>query len=96
MKVGIVQILLLYYSTISKIIYNQYQGQEFDLMLIWNRQGVPEQVGAILIELAELVLLKITDPSRKVANVTQWCKKIECWEDVKKFSWIFQKVFKST
>lgn len=77
---------IIYYTIAQfrRLLYNQYQGQEFDLMLIWNRQGVPEQVGAILIELAELVLLKITDPSRKVANVTQWCKKIECWEDVKK------------
>ena len=36
--------------------------------------------------LAELVLLKITDPSRKVANVTQWCKRNDCWEDVKKIN----------
>ena len=76
--------ILFIIAQFRRLLYNQYQGQEFDLMLIWNRQGVPEQVGAILIELAELVLLKITDPSRKVANVTQWCKKIECWEDVKK------------
>ena len=53
-------------------------------MLIWNRQSVPEQVGTVLIALAELVLLRITDPSRKVANVTQWCKRNDCWEDVKK------------
>jgi hypothetical protein len=37
-----------------------------------------------LVALAELVLLKITDPSRKTANVTQWCKRNECWEEVKK------------
>src|SRR5699024_1978021 len=30
--------------------------------------------------------LKITDPSRKVANVTQWCKRNDCWEDVKKIN----------
>lgn len=45
---------------------------------------MPEQVGTVLIALAELVLLRITDPSRKVANVTQWCKRNDCWEDVKK------------
>ena len=67
-----------------RLLHNQYQGQELDLMLIWNRQGVPEQVGSVLIALAELVLLRITDPARKVANVTQWCKRNDCWEDVKK------------
>ena len=41
-------------------------------------------MGTALTALAELVLLRITDPSRKVANVTQWCKRNDCWEDVKK------------
>jgi len=36
-----------------------------------------------LIALAELVLLNLTDPHRKVANVTQWCKRAECWENIK-------------
>ena len=77
---------IIYYTLAQfrRLLHNQYQGQELDLMLIWNKQGVPEQVGSVLIILAELVLLRITDPSRKVANVTQWCKQNDCWEDVKK------------
>jgi hypothetical protein len=54
-----------------------------DLAIIWNKQGLPEQVESSLIALAELVLLKITDTNRKVGNVTQWCKRQECWDDVK-------------
>ncbi|WP_302926386.1 AIPR family protein, partial [Holdemania filiformis] len=77
---------IIYYTLAQfrRLLHNQYLGQELDLMLIWNKQGVPEQVGSVLIILAELVLLRITDPSRKVANVTQWCKQNDCWEDVKK------------
>ena len=77
---------IIYYTLAQfrRLLHSQYQGQELDLMLIWNRQSVPEQVGTVLIALAELVLLRITDPSRKVANVTQWCKRNDCWEDVKK------------
>lgn len=79
---------IIYYTLAQfrRLLHNQYPGQDLDLMLIWNRQSVPEQVGEILIALAELVLLKITDPSRKVANVTQWCKRNDCWEEVKKIS----------
>lgn len=75
------------YFTIAqfrRLIQKQFPGSDLDLMLIWNRQGLPEQVGVALIALAELVLLCITDPSRRVANVTQWCKRNECWEEVKK------------
>ena len=79
---------IIYYTLAQfrRLLHNQYPGQDLDLMLIWNRQSVPEQMGEILIALAELVLLKITDPSRKVANVTQWCKRNDCWEEVKKIS----------
>jgi len=79
---------IIYYTLAQfrRLLHNQYPGQDLDLMLIWNRQSVPEQVGEILIVLAELVLLKITAPSRKVANVTQWCKRNDCWDEVKKIS----------
>lgn len=79
---------IIYYTLAQfrKLLQLQYPGRDLDLMLIWNKQDVPEQVGAILIKLAELVLLKITDSSRGVANVTQWCKRNECWDEVKKIN----------
>ena len=68
------------------LIQKQFPGTDLDLILIWNRQDLPEQVGYSLIALAELVLLKITDPKREVVNVTQWCKRSACWTDVKKIN----------
>lgn len=68
------------------LIQKQFPGTDLDLMMIWNRQSLPEQVSLPLIALAELVLQRITDHKRGVANVTQWCKREACWTDVKKIN----------
>ena len=77
---------IIYYTIAQfrRLIAKQFPGSELDLMLIWNRQSIPEPVQISLIALAEQVLLRLTDPSRKVANVTQWCKRNDCWEEVRK------------
>lgn len=76
---------IIYYTVAQfrRLIKQQFPGSDLDLAIIWNKQGLPEQVESSLIALAELVLLKITDSHRKVGNVTQWCKRQECWDDVK-------------
>lgn len=76
---------IIYYTIAQfhRLIRQQFQGADLDLNLIWNKQSVPEQLKRPLLLLAELVFEKITDPHRKVINVTQWCKRAECWEDVK-------------
>lgn len=75
---------IIYYTIAQyrRLIKQQFPGSDLDLILIWNKQGLPEQVETSLLALAELVFLKITDPNRKVINVTQWCKRLECWEGV--------------
>ncbi len=80
---------IIYYTLalFHRIIKQQFRGYDLDLMIIWNYQAVPEQVGTVLISLAELVNKKITDPSRKIINVTQWCKRVDCWEEVKKINY---------
>ena len=79
---------IIYYTValFRLLIQKQFPGQNLDLMLIWNSQRVSEQVGSVLITLAELVLQKITHPDRGVANVTQWCKREACWSEVKEIS----------
>lgn len=74
------------YYTIAlfhKLLKEQFIGMDFDLIYIWNKQEVPEIIANILIDLSEKVFYKITDSNRRVINVTQWCKKNECWESVK-------------
>lgn len=76
---------VIYYTIaqLRRLIKQQFPGSDLDLIIIWNKQGLPELVEASLLALAELVFLKITDPHRKVINVTQWCKRQECWDGVK-------------
>lgn len=76
---------VIYYTIAQyrRLIKQQFPDSDLDLVLIWNKQRLPEQVETSLLALAELVFLKITDPHRKVINVTQWCKRLECWEGVK-------------
>lgn len=88
---------IIYYtvSLFHRLIKAQFPGSDLDLMLIWNRQGLPEQVESTLLALAEVVLKKLTDPSRKVANVTQWCKRLECWNEVKMISFTLPSALES-
>lgn len=65
------------------LIRQQFPGSDLDLGQIWNKQSLAEPIQRSLIGLAELVLVNLTDPHRKVANVTQWCKRAECWETIK-------------
>lgn len=74
------------YYTIAlfrRLIKKQFPGSDLDLMLIWNKQALSNIVENSLLALSELVHQKITDPLRPVINVTQWCKRAECWEGVK-------------
>lgn len=79
---------VIYYSValFHLLIKNQYANSDLDLMKIWNKQSVPDPIKANLIEIAKLVMECITSPSRHIVNVTQWCKRQECWSDVKKIS----------
>ncbi len=66
-----------------KCILEQFPGHDLDLQLIWNKQSVPDMLNKPLSDLAELVYNKITAEDRMTVNVTQWCKRDECWKRVK-------------
>lgn len=59
-------------------------GERVDLNRIWNRQSVDEDLQKILFKLVQEVHSHITDPKRPVTNVTQWCKRDECWHGLKR------------
>lgn len=56
------------------------QGRALDLISIWNKQSLPEELLNNLIEIAEKVnsVLKASPPH--ITNIGEWCKKRECWE----------------
>jgi hypothetical protein len=70
------------------LIKKQFEGMDLDLMKIWMQQSIPEAVEMSLTELSKQVYYKLTDPTRQVENVTQWCKREACWENVKSINYI--------
>ena len=67
-----------------KLIISQFKNMDLDLQQIWNRQQVPDVATNELVKITKFVFDTITDPNRGTINVTQWCKRDACWEEVKK------------
>ncbi|MBW5444744.1 AIPR protein [Cohnella sp. CFH 77786] len=70
-------------ALLAHLINKQYHNRTLDLQMIWNKQEVPDGISNQMSRLAKSVLDSITDPSRGVANVTQWCKREACWSRIK-------------
>jgi len=63
-----------------EVLQKQYPDHDLDLLMIWNRQEVPELVTNELAKITKQVFDVITDPNRETINVTQWCKRDSCWK----------------
>lgn len=71
--------------TISYLAYLINQDKKFlSFTLIWERQEIPKELIPIIKEIAYSVYQCITNPPEGHANISQWCKKKECWESVMK------------
>lgn len=70
-------------ALLAHLINKQYPSSALDLQIIWNKQEVPGVISNQVSIVAKFVLDSITDPSRGVANVTQWCKREACWDRIK-------------
>lgn len=79
---------LLHYLTAKK-----YKENKFDLVAIWTEQEVPAPLLNIMLRLAKHVFQTITDPSRPVMNVTQWCKRAACWKSIQQIDFRFPQSF---
>lgn len=54
-------------------------AERIDLDKIWTKQSIDMQLRALLEELAHIVWEHITSPKIEGTNITQWCKREECW-----------------
>ena len=54
-----------------------------DFGLIWQRQSISEAFACEIARIAQVAFGVITDPPAGRQNVTQWCKRDECWERLK-------------
>lgn len=70
------------FASLHHLLSKQKAGLKLDLAMIWIRQTVPDVLYSVLLHIAEIVYSLITSEDRKVVNVTQWCKREECWKYV--------------
>ena len=61
------------------LIEKQYPGHQLNLRIIWDRQRVPDLLQSEFIKMTKFIFDFITDDSRPISNVTEWCKKEQCW-----------------
>lgn len=65
------------------LISKQFPGCELNLRYIWDKQRVPEVIEREFEKLSKTVFDYITDEKRPITNVTEWCKKEQCWINLK-------------
>lgn len=69
-------------SYLSYLIKKKNKFLNFDL--IWNNQKLPNKLVDVIKVIAKIVYDEITNPPEGYANVTQWCKKEACWDNLRK------------
>ncbi|MFF0923212.1 AIPR family protein [Rhizobium leguminosarum] len=57
-------------------------GSTVDLQLIWQKQAVSAELQNLLSLWAKLVEIALIETAERL-NVTQWCKRSECWAKIK-------------
>lgn len=85
--------------TMSLIFYyieHRFSGYTIDFMRIWNEQALYSELREEIRILCEEVYYFITSESRLTENVTEWCKKEECWKRAKNENWTFRPEFLKT
>jgi hypothetical protein len=69
--------------TIAWLVHHlQSEGLELDLNIIWQRQELPEEIGAAMRELAPQVAATLKDAPPQVRNIDSYCKLQACWAAV--------------
>jgi hypothetical protein len=69
--------------TISKFVQViGQQNNQLNLMRIWNMQKLSPSVEKLLLAIAEKVNYRIQATPEGITNVTEYCKKVLCWQKV--------------
>jgi hypothetical protein len=54
-----------------------------DFSRIWDEQRLPTELQELMKVITKKVYERITNPPPGTANIAQWCKKEQCWNDVR-------------
>lgn len=69
-----------YYSI---ALLSEYHSEMVDFEYIWNHQDITSELSELLEEICYKVWNHFMNPETKGINITQWCKKEECWKLLK-------------
>jgi len=71
--------------SIALLLHKLPKDKALDLKRIWNKQRLESVYENQILAICEIVQARITTSSAKfgVSNVTEWCKKKACWDDIK-------------
>jgi len=71
----------------------KYPNKSIDYKTIWQTQRVPDYLIDEIENIGKLALDHITNDRRPIQNVTEWCKKQECWNSFKNIDYQFSEIF---
>lgn len=66
-------------SFFNMVVEKQFQDRILDRKIIWNKQNLGEALQVEYLRVAQVVFKFITNKNRPVMNVTEWCKREDCW-----------------
>ncbi len=80
--------------TMSKFFYTlqtKYSNFAYNYKYVWQHQELAPAIKQELTRMSKLVFDLITDDSREIINVSEWCKKETCWKKIKAVDYGFSK-----
>jgi hypothetical protein len=72
------------YVTYTVALLSKLTDKRIDLEKIWNNQELSPALEAFISRLAAEVKTRITEGPAGSRNISEWCKKKECWDSVRK------------
>lgn len=83
-------------SILFDYIQKNCKDYTLDFIKIWSQQSIYQELRQQMSILCDEVYEYITEPSRMVENVTEWCKRELCWERAQDRKWLIQDTFIKT
>ena len=72
-------------AVIMHKIETKFPNRTIDFLKIWNTQSLGTELEAQIIQTSREVFQFITREDRTTLNVTEWCKKEECWKRAQRY-----------
>ncbi len=80
-------------AVIMNQIEKKYPGKTLDFLKIWNNQELSPELEDQIIKTTREVFDFITRDDRTTLNVTEWCKKEDCWKRAQAYNFILLEPF---